>query len=427
MKRVIALLISAAVMIMSVTCMGTAASAAGYTSSLIDQADCFSEGQETALRDLLTQAARLAECNVGVVTADDLHGSSPLDYTEKVLESTFGKDSDSIVLLLNNDFYSEEHYDWIAVSGTAADRYAFEINSIFNEIYDLMDTDGYVGAVIGFCGYFGADGGYITGSASGGTASAYSAVLEDRHGVLSDSEEEYLLECMQSTANEIYCHVGVVIEDDLGGLSDVEYAMQFADDSFGRGSDLVVFLLNNDRSNDRYTDRIYTYGLGTEMFDTRTDAIFDVVYSAMGDYYEDITMYDYYSGIIEFCYALTDISADGDYDYYDEYYDDYDYYFSGSGSVDVVSLLVPFIIAAIITAIAVAVASSGYKKKAPVSARRYLDPDRTRFTDRRDVFLREHTTSVRIDSSSSGGGSRSRGGGGGRSRSGGGGGGGRRR
>lgn len=81
------------------------------------------------------------------------------------------------------------------------------------------------------------------------------------------------------------------------------------------------------------------------------------------------------------------------------------------------------VIVALIIAVCVANSQAAkYKKRAPVSARRYMDGSLTRFTQRGDVFVREYTTSHRISSSSSGG-SRHSGGGGHRS----GGGGGRRR
>ena len=81
------------------------------------------------------------------------------------------------------------------------------------------------------------------------------------------------------------------------------------------------------------------------------------------------------------------------------------------------------VIVALIIAVCVANSQAAkYKKRAPVSARRYMDGSLTRFTQRGDVFVREYTSSHRISSSSSGG-SRHSGGGGHRS----GGGGGRRR
>lgn len=436
MKRICTLLLCVAVMMISVIPMCVTASAAGYLGCLLDYDDCFTDDQELVVRELLVRTAQSAGCNVGVVVSGDLGGESPLRYTDEILVSTFGADSDSIVLLLNNDFDSAEYFDWISFSGSAADRYHDETAGIFDEIYRLLETDGYLGAVVGFCNYLGLGGSGMDDVLPEDTAepaqtaepekpadnAAYKAVLDDRHDMLSDNAEAELKQYMRSIAAEIECHVGIVITADLQGMSDRKFAENFAKEVFSYGSDLVVLLINNDRSHEEYTDWIYTYGLGTEKFDPAVDGIFDALYDGMGDYQADIADYDYYSGIMNFCYALGDISENGDYSYYFSYNSDDDYYDSGD---DGFPIFVPVIISGIVTVVVLCSVTAGYSMKKPISARHYMDAGRTRFLDRKDIYLRETTTSVKISSSSSGGGSR--GGGGGRSRSGGGGGGGRRR
>jgi len=427
LKRICTLLLSAAIMFFSAIPLGITASAETYIGSLLDYADCFTNDQEALIRDMLAHTAQTAGCNVGLVTADDLEGKSAMGYTEDILDSMFVTDSDSIVLMLNNDFDNEDHYDWISFTGAAADRYNDELGALYDSIYSQMETDGYIGAVIGYCNYLGLNKSDINDklgqTENDSSIIEYKVVLNDMDDMLSASDEADLTERLHTAAQNIKCHVGIVITDDLEGMSDEEYAINFAKESFSYGSDLVVLLLNNDRSNDNYTDWIYTYGRGTDLFDPAIDGIFDTVYDGLGDYQENIADYDYHSGIINFCNALEDVSENGQNSYY--YHSEDDYYDDGEDSI-IVALGVPVIIAGIITAITVGCTASGYSKKKPISARHYMDVNRTRFLNRRDVYLRETTTSVKISSSSSGGGG-SRGGGGGRSRSGGGGGGGRRR
>ena len=434
MKRLFALLLSAAVMIMSGAALSVTASASGYIGSLHDYDNIFTDDEEASIRELLNATAKAAECNVGIVISGDLDKKTPIEYTENMLNSTFGADSNSIFLLINNDFDEEEHYDWIAYTGTAADRYHEELHLLYDAFYSAFETDGFLGAIVGYCNYLGGfsdtdiieDENLPDGQGSSSSSGTHHAVLDDRDDMLSEYQEADLLNYMHQTAEDIKCHIGIVITDDLEGKSDSRYAEDFAKECFPYGSDLVVLLINNDRSHSEYTDWIYTYGLGTEKFDPAIDGIFDTVYSGMGDYQENIADYDYYGGIVNFCYALNDVSENGEYSYYYEYNSDDDYYYEGSGEIDLMFFIIPVAIGAIITFIAVSITTSGYKKKAPVSARHYMDGSRTRYLNRQDVYLRETTTSVKISSSSSGGGG-SRGGGGGRSRSGGGGGGGRRR
>lgn len=132
----------------------------------------------------------------------------------------------------------------------------------------------------------------------------------------------------------------------------------------------------------------------------RIDSIFDAVYDGLDSSGGD----NYYAAVTNYCAYLR--SHD-----------------SVPSKVDINIGHVGGVIVALIIAVCVANSQAAkYKKRAPVSARRYMDGSLTRFTQRGDVFVREYTTSHRISSSSSGG-SRHSGGGGHRS----GGGGGRRR
>jgi uncharacterized membrane protein YgcG len=104
---------------------------------------------------------------------------------------------------------------------------------------------------------------------------------------------------MQSTAEKIECNVGVVISADLNGKDSRNYADDFADDSFGYGSDNVVLLLCNDQI---HFDWISTYGRGTDLYGSNTDRIFDELYAGFDSS-------GYYAAVVDFCNALQDIGA----------------------------------------------------------------------------------------------------------------------
>ncbi len=234
----------------------------------------------------------------------------------------------------------------------------------------------------------------------------YSAALSDYDGVLSSDEETELFSLMLETANDIKCNVGVVITDDLGGVSDHKYAANYYASSFPKGSSAVVFLFNNDRSNMEYADYLYTYGKGTDVFLPKRNELFNAIYDGLDSS-------GYYAAIKNFCKVL-------------RRYDN-----GGSVSIDIETFLVPAFIALvidiIITLSVMGGITRGYKKKTPVSAVGYLEQNRTRFTRKEDVFVREFTTSHRVSSSSSGGHGGRSGGSRGSHRSGGGGSRGRRR
>ncbi len=419
MKKRVTRLLLAAIMVFSLALsFGVAAYASGAIGSLKDFDDIFTDEQEAELRELIADAAKASGYNIGVVVADDIGGKTPREYAQGQLDSTFGEYSDSVLLLICNDFDAEECYDWIDMTGKAVENYYDCINDIYDCIYSSMDTSGYYASVVNFCEYFGAD----VSSASGSTAApaGFSINLVDHDDVLTPSQENELRTAMQNCADDITCNVGVIITDDLVGRSDYEYAKAFCETSFGTGSNSIVLLYNNDRSNMNYVDWIYTYGLATDMYGYRTDDVFDYMYRGFDSDGGD----NYYQGIMYFCTYLRNHQDVGS---YNDYNDDDNYYYDEDGGYDLMTgVIVPVIFAGIVTFIVVSVTTSGYKKKKPVNAKSYMDASRTKYHRRDDIYLRETTTHVRI-SSSSGGGGGSRGGGGGRSRSGGGGGGGRRR
>ncbi len=408
MDKILTLLLTIAVafsaLSVSVSATKTTTSSADCKSVIDDRNDIFDSDERTRLCQLLNLAGSEAGCNIGVIISDNIVGE-PGQAADDFLDKEFGKNSDSMVLLLTT---AEGKFDYLTMSGKAYDRYFSQIDLIYEAVYDGM-IYGYSRAIENFCGYFGAD--------VPKTEASYSVKLTDLDNRLSDTEISRLIDTMQETADAVKCNVGAVITADLNGKSESEYADDFADDSFGYGSDNVVLLLCNDHI---HTDWISAYGRGTDLFGKRTDDLFDYVYDGLG---ED----DYYEAVNYFCKGLKKYGANVGDDYYYDYDDDYSY--DGSTEDFIENLLivgfVPLIIAGVITAAIVVNVRKGYTKKKPVSARVYLNSERKKFLRRNDTFVNEYTTSVSVNSSSGGGGRR--GGGGGRSRSGRSGGGGRRR
>ncbi len=408
MRRIISFLTAFAVMLTAMLCFSVTAAAKSYRVVIRDGGDCFTSTEEQEAVKLLQQAADAAKINIAVVTEDDFSGTTPGKYAQKALDELFGADSDSLVLVISTEFDDVNAYDFIDMTGGAFDEFYSDIDGIYDAYYVGKDMGGYYDGIVTFCEYF-TDGGAVSVS--------YKVSLSDFDDVLTSTEQTFLLDVMQDAADDIECNIGVVITSDRGGETPQRYADSYADDNFGFGSNNIVLLFDNDKVSPKHQDWISTMGLATEMYDHQTDAIFDYVYTGFDSNGGD----NYYQAIQYFCSYLRN-NQDGGW----TYNDDEDYHFSYEGEISLTSLLVPLVIAGVVTGIATSTTVKKYSKKAPISARRYMDTSRTRFTQRQDIYLRETTTHVRI-SSSSGGGGGSRGGGGGRSGGGRGGGGGRSR
>ena len=258
-------------------------------------------------------------------------------------------------------------------------------------------------------------------SAFASTGSGFSASLADLDDSLTDIEEQNLREVMQTSAQMAKCNIGIVITDDLNGMTDVRFADEFGDAAFGKGSSFVVLLLLNTNGNPayaKYEDRISTSGMGRDKYDGHIKAMFNTVYDGLDSH-------GFYAACKNFCSAAERYgsgsggTSDKMYDS-DNIMESFSLFFGGA--------FIGLVIAIIVTIVVVSNVVRGYKKRAPISASNYIDQSRTRITRQVDQFVREYTTSVSTSSSSGGHGGGGHGGGGGSHRSGGhGGGGGRHR
>ena len=208
----------------------------------------------------------------------------------------------------------------------------------------------------------------------------YFGALEDHQDALSGEQAQELLDILDSTAREIHANVGVILGNaSLDGLSERSYAKEFHNRSFGEESNSIVLMLVKTGSHKQ--DQIYSSEHAYDMYNPRLDDIFDAVYDGLDSSGGD----NYYAAVTNYCAYLR--SHD-----------------SVPPKVDINIGHVGGVIVALIIAVCVANSQAAkYKKRAPVSARRYMDGSLTRFTQRGDVFVREYTTSHRISSSSSGG------------------------
>ncbi len=232
----------------------------------------------------------------------------------------------------------------------------------------------------------------------------WKAALADYDDCLTDSEEEKVLNRMVSAAEKAECNIGLVITRDLNGKTHIKYTEKFEEDCFGFYSDSISLLLLNRHGNPKYEsykDWISTDGTGRDKFDKYTQQIFDRIYDALGDKPNE----NFYAAAMAYCEAVENYATSIV----------YKSRFLGIIAQNPVILVPALAIALLISFVITLSISRKYKKKAPISATRYIDRRTVRVTWTRDDFIREYTTSVRVESSShrSGGGHHGGGGGGG--------------
>ena len=379
----------AALGLMIFAALALPARAEAYTALLIDEIGFLTTVETQEVYERMQEAAQNAQCNIILNIGENLTADTERAHTEKLIDTGFGADSDSVALFLATNT-QHDYDDWLSASGRCGGLVGENSREILTAVYGGLDSGGWKGAALAYCDKVEE---LMTG-ASSAAESAYTARLSDLQGVLSENDRESLTETMRQTANDIGCNVGVVITDDLGGKSDKDYADDYRDNSFGVYAHSVVFLFNNDKSNMEYADWISLFGRGQEMYEKHINDIYSQVYNVLG---ED----NYYGAINAFCGALTRYGegANGGYDYaYDSVSDGQD--------VDVsfvTEVFGPTVFALFVSIMIMKCISMGYKRKKPVSAAVYCDAQRTRITCRSDVFLRQFTTRISTSSRHSSG------------------------
>ncbi|MGN1339496.1 MAG: TPM domain-containing protein [Oscillospiraceae bacterium] len=393
MRKAASLLLAAVVMVItSLTCF--AASGGTYRAVLEDFQSALSGEEETELLDMMYDSADDIGMNIGIIIADDLGSINEEQYCETFVEAYFGSHSDSIVLLLAEEGSGD--YDWIYTTGKAASLYDKRRDEIFDAVYYGLDS----GASLNFnaaCKQFSRA---LTDISNGNPVAKnnddihYMASLTDYQNALSESEETELLALLQSTADSIGVNLGVVLSDSLNGKTEEQYTDDYMYEQFGRDSSSIVLMLVKEGTGNQ--DIIAFNKHAYDVYDSKYNAILDAVYSGLDSGISP----NYPAAISKFCSYLENHQT--------SYGKGFEFHF-GMGQ------LIAIAISAVIALVAVNVHAGSYKKKAPISARQYLVNNRTNFTLRQDIYVREFTTSHRISSSSGG----SHGGGGGHSRSGG--------
>lgn len=235
-------------------------------------------------------------------------------------------------------------------------------------------------------------------------ASAYSAGIDDRAGLYSQSEIERLEERQAEVAELTGWNIAVVTTDTgfgTDGARAMAYAEQYYDDIFGSDSSSVVYLIDLDYRHFAMDGDLLNY------FNTsRLDKLIDECEKKYFNY-DDVGNLEKFYYYLEYYYNRGTVAYDGNVgakgkDFVPSMGVDKEFDFE----VFAAAVFTGIVAAAIGAAIVV----SRYKFHHAPAPNCYLNGNSINMYNRRDVFVREYTTRTRINSDSSSGG-RSGGGG----------------
>ena len=227
-------------------------------------------------------------------------------------------------------------------------------------------------------------------------------LLVDDADILTDSEENVILNLLESVSEDIECEVAVVTVDSLDGKSAQAYADDFYDFygyGTGSGDDGILFLLAMDEREWAFT----TYGIAIRAIPNYAlDEIADRIVPDLssGDYCDAFTEYAELARDYVVHYRATG-SVLGFAGYDDDFDDDF-YRDDDSGLSVGKKFVISIIVSAVIALIVMLTIKSGMKTIRPNNfAKAYITENSLNLRVSRDTFLYRNVTRIRRESDSS--------------------------
>ncbi|MDD6278989.1 MAG: hypothetical protein ACI4JE_08210 [Ruminococcus sp.] len=258
----------------------------------------------------------------------------------------------------------------------------------------------------------------------------------DDVGIFDDETEDELNEIIRETSEKLEIYIAVYLSGtarsdyDTDVFSDEEY-----DRIFGKDTDGALYYMDLSGQYSPY-DRISRAGKAILLYsaDTIENSMLPIIFRDLPASGEEITPDQIERGIRTICSVMESYGSrePGALEYYhDTYTDKYIYYKNGETVITsskppaliLMNLGISLFIGIIVAIICYFAGKSHYKFKPSCNPSVYVSRDESKFTRREDIFIRAHTTKVKIESSGGGGGHGGGGHGGGGGSHGGGGGG----
>jgi uncharacterized protein len=222
--------------------------------------------------------------------------------------------------------------------------------------------------------------------------------IRDDLNYLSDQELQEIQTQIDEVVSTYGLDIAIVITDNTDGKSSMDFADDYFDyNGFGTGSDRsgLLLLINMDIRE----AWISTSGKAIDIFtDSRINDVLDAIYPYLSSG-------DYTSACTEFVSQTGRFAQMGVPD--GQYRQDVTSYTYWERAVRLMKSPVVYIIAIGIAAVGVLIASSGNKGKVTVGNRTYEESGSFHLVDKRDDFINQTITKVRITTNSGSGGSSS--------------------
>lgn len=410
MKKIIALLASVLIAVNILPCCVSAESG-GH---VYDPSDLLMDIDTLSIEMVIEDVEEETGLEIGVALVDDIGEDKSEEALERFVDSLeeneFSLGEDSVLYVINLDTLSHR----IRTSGKGSEIYGPEqCDALILANYYNIDNKDYYYAAYMFAGNVKSNYTLATGGSTSDTGIPYTPqYIFDDANLFSSSEIEELNDLFEGLSTLTGWNVAVVTTNDIGeNKSDyavTDYADVYYEEKFGRDTDGILYLINNDT---KY-DWISTSGECISYFtDRRIDDLFDFFWDEMVEGEYSLAM-KLFAARVQYYY-----NAGIPYGQYteDEYYydDDGEIVFMGDNFIDaaffmIAEMLPVFVsllfIGGTIVLIVYKCILSGYKLKSKVSAIPYIAPGTVDISTKTDVFIREYTTRTRVSSSSSGGG-----------------------
>ncbi|MBP1559788.1 MAG: TPM domain-containing protein [Oscillospiraceae bacterium] len=232
------------------------------------------------------------------------------------------------------------------------------------------------------------------------SASAYSAGIDDRAGLYTQSQIAELEKRQQEVADLTGWNIAVVTTNiGLGtdGSRAIDYAEDYYDSTFGSDSSSIVYLIDIDYRHISMDGDVLNY------FNTsRLDTMLDSCERRYMDY-DDVGNLEKFYYYIEYYYNKGTVAVDPNIDAKGS-----DFMPSSSSYGFRFSFAAAIIAGGVAAAIGIGIVLSRYKLHHTPTANCYLNSNSINMYRETDRFVREYTTRTRINDSSSGGGGHSR-------------------
>ncbi len=413
MKRFLALISVVLILVVSIPTVKATADTGTDKPLLSDNASLLSDAEANKLLMLLEKTSESSNCDIVIITEPTLDGKDVVKAAEDIYnDKGYGRGEKKQAVVLLMDMAGGE---WSVTSYSTSLFTDKTVDIMMDNIEDYLTNGKYYD---GFEKYVSLCAAAFATENTIPDQRQKPLFVDDAY-LVSDTNEQKLIEKLEKISKERQCEVAIVTVDGLDGKDITAAADDYFDyNGYGYGYDDSGILLMIDMDEREWATS--TYGFAITAF---TDYQQDIIMDKVAVYLSDDNYYKAFTTFADLCDKTLESARNGniidspDDDFYDN---DYDYDNNDNESVfEVISG--PIFFGLIVGVVAALIGTGNMKKKLKSvrrqpSAKDYLRKGSLNLTASSDVFLYRNVSKIKRETSS-GGGTRSRSGGGSRTHS----------